>query len=240
MKKRLAKFLSLVFIFILAIGFVVKFGLPGILKAYIQAGVGSCSAIPILCMAPEAEEINFTADKDYIQGLIPYRFPRLEIYLPRGFKVVQELIKKPYYKKRVPLSEPVIYLLRQDPDFFITLFPQVKKINIDNNYLFLKQIMFAQESKLANLNDVFFLIMKSIFIPDLGDQRRVKMICFRQEDKTGFINYNLSRSINYFDCNVIAKNGDFFKIYIRDTRRELDLDKVIAIISTLSRVKQSS
>lgn len=237
MKKRLAKFLSLLFILILAIGFVAKFGLPGILKAYIQAGVGSCSNIPVLCMAPEPEEINFTVDKSYIQEFIPYHFPKLEIYLPRGFKVVQELIKKPYYKKRIPRAEPVIYLLHQGPDYFVTLFPQVKKINIDSNYLFLREIMSARESQLANLNAAFFLIMKGIFIPDLGDQRQAKMIRFRQEDKTGFINYNLSPSTNYFDCNVIDKEGDFFKIYIRDTRRELDLDKVIAIISTLSGAK---
>lgn len=235
MRQGLAKWLLLSFIFVLAIGFVVKFGSPRILKAYIETGIGSCSSIPILCMAPEEKEINFIADKTYIQELTPFRFPRSEIYAPKGFKVVQELIKKPYYKKRTAQrSESVIYFLHQESDFFVKLFPQVKKIGIDNNYLFLKHIMFARESKLINLSDAFFVIMKGIFTPDLGDQRLAKMIQIKIQEKKGFLNYNLTKSGNYFDCNIVDQNGDFFKVYIKDTRLALDLDKVVSIISTIS------
>lgn len=235
MKQRLAKWLLLSFIFVIAIGFVAKFGTPRMLKAYIETGIGSCSSIPILCMAPEEKEISFDADKAYIQELTPFRFPRAEIYAPKGFKVVQELIKKPYYKKRKPQkNESVIYILHQDPDFFVKLFPQVKKIGIDSNYLFLKHIMFARESKLVNISDAFFVIMKGIFTPDLGDQSLAKMIQVKVAGKKGFINYNLSKSGNYFDCNIVNQNGDFFKVYIKDMRLALDLNKAVSIISTIS------
>ncbi len=235
MGQRLTKWLLLSIIFILAIGFVAKFGTPRILKAYIETGIGSCSSIPILCMAPEEKEINFNTDKAYLQELIPFKFPRTKIYAPKGFKVVQELIKKPFYKKRrKQKNESVIYILHQEPDFFVKLFPQVRKAGIDNNYLFLKHIMFAQESKLMNLRDAFFVIMKGIFIPDLGDQRLAKMIQIKVQEKKGFINYNLSKSGNYFDCNIVNQNGDFFKVYIKDTRLALDLNKAVSIISTIS------
>ncbi|MFH0791515.1 MAG: hypothetical protein V2A64_07800 [Candidatus Omnitrophota bacterium] len=234
MKPRLTKWLLLSFIFILAFGFIAKFGTPKILKAYIETGIGSCLSIPILCMAPEENEINFNLDKAYIQELIPFTFPRTKIYAPKGFKIVQELIEKPFYKKRRQQNEPVIYILHQEPDFFIKLYPQVRKAGIDNNFLFLKHIMFAQESKLINLSDAFFVIMKGIFIPDLGDQRLAKMIQIKVQEKKCFINYNLSKSGNYFDCNIVDQNGDFFKVYIKDTRMSLDLNKVVSIISTIS------
>jgi len=42
----------------------------------------------------------------------------------------------------------------------------------------------------------------------------------------------LAKADNYFDCNIINNAGDFFKIYIKDKGASLDLDKVVAIIST--------
>lgn len=101
-------------------------------------------------------------------------------------------------------------------------------------------MMFSRVSQINNLNDAFFVIMKSIFTPDLGNQNLVKMIQFEMEDKAGFINYTISPKFNYFDCSVVNKEGDFFKVYIRDARCTLDLNKVITIISTLSPGEQNA
>ena len=93
--------------------------------------------------------------------------------------------------------------------------------------------MHARISETKNITDSFFVIMKSIFIPDLGEQGKVKMAQFALEDKKGFINYNLGRTESYFDCNVIDKEGNFFKVYIKDKGSTLDLEKLMAIISSV-------
>ena len=78
--------------------------------------------------------------------------------------------------------------------------------------------------------------MKSVFTPDIGCQSTAKMIKFQFKDYKGFINYQLCRPDNYFDCNVFDVNGNFFKVYIKDVGAQLDLNKVFAIISTLKPV----
>lgn len=235
MKNRLEKYLWLVIIFSAAVIFVIKFGGPRLLRSYIQNGIGDCVKIPILCMAPQDIQENLTLDNNYIQQLIPVQLPKTEVRVPKGFKVIEELVAKPYYKrKKLPKLEPVIYLLYQPPDFFINLFPQVKKSGIHNNYEFMRSLMHASESKIDNLNDAFFIIMKSIFTPDLGDQHNVKMLQFKWNDNNYFINYNLTGRTYFFDCTIITKNDDFFKVYIKDEKRELDLAKVFSILSTLS------
>ncbi len=225
----------LIAVFILCFAFVIKFGTPKVLRAYIQTGIGDCSKIPILCMSPQEIQIPFRIDKNCIQEFLPLEFPKTKICVPKGFKVVQELVKKPYYKKRKPFNtEPVIYIIHQPPDFFTKLFPQVKAVGVNNNYKFMRSLMYARESEINNLTDAFFVILKSIFTPDLGDQRTVKMIQFKFEERDYFMNYNLTGPVNFFDCSIIGKEGEFFKVYIKDTRKELDLDKVLSIISTIS------
>ena len=76
--------------------------------------------------------------------------------------------------------------------------------------------------------------MKSVFTPDIGDQKNVKIVKFKTADNKGFITYNFTASENYFDCDVIKDDDAFLKVYIKDKDRKLDLDKVIAIISTLN------
>ncbi|MCX5706696.1 MAG: hypothetical protein NTW13_03405, partial [Candidatus Omnitrophica bacterium] len=142
---------------------------------------------------------------------------------------------RPYYKKKKFVSaEPVIYLLCQKPAFFANLFPQSKATGADTNYKFIKATMFANLSRIKNLNETFFIILKSIFIPDIGNQNTARMIQFKVADKVGFINYNLTPSENYFDCDVFNEKGDFFKVYIKDISSTLDLSKVGTIISTAS------
>jgi len=235
MKNKLLNWLMLIVVFAFSIAFVIKFGAPRLLRAYIQTGIGDCSKIPILCMNPEETKIDFAVDKNCIRESLPLEFPKTRICVPKGFKVVQELVKKPYYKKRKPYTaEPVIYIIHQPPDFFAKLFPQVKAIGVDNNFKFMHSLMYARETQINNLTDAFFVILKSIFTPDLGDQRYVKMIQFKFEGRDYFINYNLTGPFNFFDCSIIAKDGEFFKVYIKDTRKELDLDKVFSIISTIN------
>ncbi len=235
MKSRLIKWLLLLVVFAALITFVMRFGLPQLLRAYIQIGIGDCSKIPILCMEPqEAPEIP-TIDKNYAQELIPLKFPKTEISVPRGFKAVEELVARPYYKKKkMRNGEPVIYLIHQPADFFIKLFPQIKNFGITTNYEFMRSLMHARESTISNIDDAFFVILKSVFTPDLGDQRAVKMIQFKSDDKNYFINYNLSGPVYFFDCTILPESGDFFKVYIKDTRATLDLNKVFSIISTVS------
>ena len=122
-------------------------------------------------------------------------------------------------------------MLYQEPNFFVNLFSPLRKDGVTDNYEFLKRTMHANVNNIKNINSAFFVIMKGIFIPDLGDQRNVRMAKFTVECKKGFINYSLAESGNYFDCNIIEEDGSFFKVYIKDKGAKLDLAKVLAIIA---------
>ncbi|MDI6606250.1 MAG: hypothetical protein QME65_03805 [Candidatus Omnitrophota bacterium] len=263
MKQKTLKRISGAVALLAALAFVIKFAGSAMLRLYIEFGVGNCRTIPIFCMAPEEKIIiPGPIDRDYIQRLIPYNFPKMTVSVPEDFSVTQERITKDYYKKKKPCyRDAAIYVLYEEPDFFINLFPQLKKRGLNNNYDFIKRTMYARIEKITNITDMFFIIMKGIFTPDLGDQRSVKMAQFRMSDRRGFINYNLSDQakiasppqpvakaakqaprndgyapVNYFDCNVIKDSGEFFKIYIKDPGARLNLNWVLAIISTLDNI----
>lgn len=222
---------------ILAIAFLIKFGGPPTLKLYVSTGIGDCQKIPLLCMAPQEKIINPNIDKEYILKLLPYEFPQIKISIPPGFTVVQEKITKVYYKKKKRQhSGAVAYLLHQEPGFFIKLFPRLRQQGIRDDYEFFSRMMYARLSDIKNLNDAFFVIVKSIFTPDLGTQRNVRMAQFELGDKKGFISYNLTGRSRYFDCNIVNQDGHLFKLYIKDKDAVLDLDKVLAIISTVKRI----
>ncbi len=233
--KSIVNFLTLGIMLILGLGFVIKFAGPNLLKQYISYGIGDCKEIPILCMEPEEKIIRpQTLSEDYILTLVPQKFSRMAVSCPRGFTLVQELIKKPFYKKNRRLDKgAVIYLLRQEPGAFLKLYPELRKQRINDNYEFMQRLTFANLNKVKNLADAFFLIMKSVFTPDIGDQTAAKMIRFQMRGKKGFINYNLLLPDNYFDCNIIDSRDNFYKVYIKDRGGRLDLNKVFAIISTI-------
>ena len=234
MKKRTLKYIYIAVVLSFAFLFVAKFGGPAILKAYVEIGIGNCRTLPLLCFVPEKELVNPEIDKTYLQELLPYTFPEIEISIPKGFTVIKGKVTKIYYKKRkYNEKSPVIYLVEQKPKFFINLFPQVKKQGVENNYDFLTRTMNAKVKDIDNVTDAFFVIMKTIFTPNLGDQKNIKMVKFKSADKKGFITYNLNPAENYFDCDVISSDDSFFKIYIKDKGARLDLEKVLAIISTL-------
>lgn len=235
MRRTVLKYLYIAVVLFFSLLFVAKFGGPAILKAYVETGIGNCRTLPLLCFVPEKEIINPEIDKTYLSELLPYTFPGIEISIPKGFTVIKGKVTKVYYKRRkYDAKSPVIYLLYQKPNFFINLFPQVKKQGMENNYDFVTRTMNAKVKDIDNLTDVFFVIMKTIFTPNIGDQANIKMVKFKVLDKKGFITYNLNPLENYFDCDVISSDDTFFKIYIKDKGARLDLDKVLAIISTLN------
>jgi hypothetical protein len=138
-----------------------------------------------------------------------------------------------YYKYTRPQGGGVVYVLRKDPDFFMNLYPQLRKEGIDSDYAFIRRTMYAKLSEIKNLTDTFFVILKGVFIPDLGDQKNAKMASFEIGDKRGFINYNLAKPDNYFDCDIIEEGKGFFKVYIKDRGATLNLNNVLTIISTI-------
>jgi hypothetical protein len=222
-------------LFLAGLGFfVARFSGPILLRMYIEAGIGDCQKIPILCMTPSEKIEKPELDKNYLATLLPYEFPKMSISLPKGFTVIQERIKKDYYKKwKNKGGESTAYILHQEPEFFIGLYPEVKKQGINTDHDFIKNMLFAKVSDIKTLTDGFFVIMKSIFIPNVGNQSQAKMIQFSIQDKKGFINYNLSGPERYFNCDVFDKEENFFAIYIKDKVNNLNLEKVLAIVSTL-------
>ncbi len=214
----------------------VKFAGPNLLQQYISYGIGDCRSVPILCMQPEEKIFTPQIDNTYADTLVPHAFPKMSIDAPKGFTLVNELIKKEYYKKRRPGNKSVIYLLIQEPGAFIKLYPQVRKQAVMDNHEFIRRLMYAQLNRVKNITDAFFVIMKSIFIPDIGSPGSAKMIKFQTGEFSGFINYSMTKKNNYFDCNVLGSDDNFFKVYIKDDTALLDLNKVFTIISTLKPV----
>ena len=236
MRVNVAKVFISTIILTVAFIFAAIVGGPNILKGYIENGIGGCSRIPILCKSPVQEIVVSEVEKKYTGGFIPYKFSKMSLSAPKGFTVIQELEKKPYYKKRLSRrKESVIYAFRQGPGYFIKLFPQVKGAGITDNYTFIRRLSFARTDQVKNITDAFFVILKSIFTPDIGNQDKAVMASFSLPGKKGFISYNLFDEEYYFDCNLVNENGDFFKLYIKDLGARLQLDEVLAIISTLKR-----
>jgi hypothetical protein len=237
MGKNAVKYISVTVAVLFSLAFIVVVHGPKMLRLYIEGGIGNCQSIPILCMEPGNDLVRAQANKEYIAELLAYTFPRMSISVPKGFTVVQEVVKKVYYKKLKRSREGArIYLLREEKKFFINLFPQLTRAGVADDYEFIKRMMYANLKGIKGLPDAFFIVIKGIFTPDLGDQKNVLMIRLAVEDKKGFLSYNLGNEINYFDCNIFNDRGDFFKIYIRDQGATLDLEKVFSIISTVKPV----
>jgi hypothetical protein len=240
MKKRIRRIILIALFVISGLLFVAKFGGPRILRFYIEAGVGNCRDIPVLCISPQEEMVNPVVDETYVAGLLPYDLPGVHIHLPKGFTVIKQRITKVYYKKwRQKAKGATIYLLYEPKDFFVRLFPQLKKDSINNDYDFISRVMYARVNEINSVVDAFFVVMKGIFIPDLADQHNVKIIKYASPKQKGFIGYNLGTKENYFDCNIVREEG-YFKIYIKDKARVLDLSKVAAILSTMEKIPDAT
>jgi hypothetical protein len=234
MKEKFSKILTIALVLIGTLGLLVWLGGPMLLKNYIKMGIGDCKKIPILCMLPNDEvlvpDINPETAKQYIE----YSFPKMSVKAPKGFSVVQEMIKRFYYDKKTRKnSRSIIYVLYEEKGYFPQLFPEARKAGINSNYDFIKRTMNSQPQNIKSISDAFFVIMKSIFIPDVGNQKNAVMTRFRIGEKNGFITYNLDKSGNFFSCDMADNTDTYFKVYVKDTDAKLGLNDVFAIISTL-------
>ncbi|RKY31073.1 MAG: hypothetical protein DRP74_05670 [Candidatus Omnitrophota bacterium] len=220
----------------LAIIYVLKFASDSVLKTYIEIGIGNCKNLPLLCKSPDSEIINPQINPVYIKKLQPFKLDEIEICAPQNFTVIKEKIRKAYYKKErdsADANRDTIYLLYEGPGFFMNLFPRLKQRGVKDDYEFLTRTMYAQTNKISGFTDTFFVIIKSIFIPNLGNFEKVVMLKYSAADKKGYINYSLDRAGNYFDCNLIDAEEHFFKIYIINKSADLSLEDVFSIISTI-------
>jgi hypothetical protein len=228
--KRISRAISLLF----AIACVAKFAGPQILRFYVESGIGNCRKLPVLCILPEKETVNLAENRKYLANLEQYIFPDIKISAPKEFTVIKERIAKAYYKKtKQPYSHNIIYLFYEKPDFFVNLFPQIKKRGIKSDEVFISRTMSAQLNEIKNITDTFFVIMKSIFAAGMGEQKNIRIVKFTATEIKGFLTYNFDASGNYFDANAFNRTGDFFKIYIIDRSKTLNLSKALAIISTV-------
>lgn len=242
MKKNTIKFITGFIFFIFALIFVIKFAGPSILRLYVETGMGNCQKQPIFSIVPQEEINNPPINTEYLAELTQYNLPEIKINLPKNFTVVKQSVTKRFYKKRRPANKnAVVYLLYEKPDFFVNLFPQiVKKAGIKDDYEFLNYTLSAKTRDIKNIPDAFFSIMKSLFTPNMGDQKNLKIVKFTSLDKKGFITFNISKPENHFDCNFVDKKGNFFKLYIKDIPPTLDLNKVLTIISTVKNTGNTS
>jgi len=229
-----SKKLDIFLLLLLAILCAFKFSGPALLRAYIQAGIGDCLKSPILCTVP-GKIFKPSLNREYTLSLIPYDFPEIKISVPKGYTVVNETIKKIYYKKKKrPFDSDVMFVLRQKPNFFPGLFPQLKNQGINDNAAFIDRLMYANLKNIRDLTDAFFVITKSIFTPNLGECQKLTMIKVTFNNMYGYITYSPGEKCNFFDCNILTDSGNLFKVYIRDKSGRLDLEKVCSILSTVS------
>jgi hypothetical protein len=234
---RSGKFLNALLTVVVALfslAYIAKYGGRELLKFYIRSGIGDCVKIPILCMKPSESITENLVDEGYVAKLVPADFPNVRISLPEGFLGIEEKIRKVYYRSaQRKQANAVIYLLYRPPGFFVELFPRLKSQGVTTDHEFIRRAMNADLEEIASLPDAFFVIMKGVFIPDLGSQHEVTMAEFDLGAKKGFINYNLSGKGHFFDCNIIDNKGYFFKVYIKDSEGILTLPEVLAVISTV-------
>jgi len=235
MKEKLLKITTTVIVLLAALAFLIKFGGPSLLRQYIAMGIGNCQKIPILCTTPGNEVMKPEVDKALSKDFIPYIFPKMSVSAPRGFSVVQEMIKRYYYKKNIKQSAgSIIYVLHEEKGYFPELFSEAHKMGIVTNQEFIRHVMYAKPQEVKTLGDAFFVIMKSIFIPDVGNQKNAIMAQFEAGDRRGYITYNLTKDENFFSCDIVTDSGVYFKVYVKDKGAKLGLNDVFAIISTLA------
>lgn len=237
-KSTIIKYTLSAVLLILGLAFVAVSAGPNILKMYVASGMGGCEKNPVFCQVPQGQINTPQIDRAFLSELIPVNLTNMSIGIPKGFDAVQEEVAKIYYKKNKHLFKGnIIYVLRKEPDFLVNLYPELKRDGVTSNYIFVMRTMQARLDEIKNLTDAFFVIMKGIFIPHLGDQKNLRMSTFAMQDTKGFINYNQDNSGNYFDCNIFFAKGEFLKVYIRDRGKGLDLEKVFTILSTLKPFK---
>ncbi len=223
----------------LGVLYVIRFGGPTILRMYIEAGLGNCQKTPILCVKPQREIINPVINEKYLFGLPYSELGAIQICTPMEFKLVKQRVTKVYKEEAFKARGSAIYLLCEPPNFFVNLFPQSRQYGINSDYDFIRTVMNVDLDEISNISGAFFAIMKGIFTPDLGDQSNVKIVKVTNRKFKGFISYNFGGDGNYFDCNIFDNENNYFKVYIKDLKKMLDMNKVLAIISSIKKVDSS-
>lgn len=240
MKNKLKKRIYIAIVLFFGVLFVAKFSGAAILRLYLESGIGSCKEIPVFCITPNPKPVNQIINQEYNSGLVEYQLPQVQINVPKEFKVIKQNVTKMYYKKKQFKSkDSVMYLVYEPTGFFVGLFPQLKKQGINNDYEFISRIMNTKMNDVNNLLDAFFMVMKGIFIPDLGNQHNVDIVRFIGEKQKGFIGYNLNEKENYFNCDIIMEEG-YFKVYIKDSMKKLSLENVLSMISTIEKINSNN
>ena len=126
--KNFLKVLLVLFFLLLSLAAIISLKGSSFLRLYIESGIGTCAKIPIFCMSPEERPIEASVNEEYSRQLIRQKFVKMEISIPKGFTIVQERVKKTYFKKKKFLGpEPTIYVVHEEKDFFVRLFPDLKK-----------------------------------------------------------------------------------------------------------------
>jgi hypothetical protein len=239
-KNNFFSYFILALVLIACVGFVIYQAGPNLLRLYVRLGIGISEHQPLFCLAPGQEVIRGEVDQAYKNELKPYVYADMQFLAPKEFTIVKEIIKRYYYKKhRRQEHGGNIYILHEPPGYFINLFPDITKMGVNDDYDFFTRTMNAKTIEISNFTDAFFTIIKSLFTPYLGDQKNLKMARFVISNKRGFITYNLCKEGNFYDCNVFINDaGDYFKVYIKDTSKLLDLNKVFTIVSTVRTAEQ--
>jgi hypothetical protein len=233
MIKKILKYLGWALCAVAVCIFIVWTAGPQLMKSYIRSGIGDCAKIPVLCKVPSVELGMPALNPEFKNSLLLQEFSHMAIFAPKGFGVTQETEKKLFYKKnKFKQADEAIYVLCKEEWFFANLFSPLTKIGTDTNYIFLGRVMEANLDKIRSLKDMFFVIMKSIFIPDLGPQETSNFARFSFAELKGFLSYNLTPQGNFFNADFVNPKGEYFKVYIRNKAGLLDVDKVLTIIST--------
>ncbi|HNX81598.1 MAG TPA: hypothetical protein PKL77_05570 [Candidatus Omnitrophota bacterium] len=218
----------------LAVAYIAYFAGPRLLKMYVHAGIGFIHRQPIFGMKPSEVPVPLEVDEDYLAELKPYEFSDVSVSLPKEFRVVQGSEEKSYYKKRPwKTMGAVVYLLYQPPHYFVDSFPDIKQQGITDDYTFVKKTMQSDADFIHTVTDAFFVVMKSLFTPDLGNQKNLSMISFEGRGKRGFISFNLGETEYAYVCDIFDSQNNYFKIFLRDKSRKMDLKKMFTIISTI-------
>lgn len=235
--RRRKNWLKITFIILALAGavlYIAHFAGPKILRMYVHAGIGFIHRQPIFGMKPSDASVPLEINEEYLTELKPYKFSDVSISLPKEYRVVQGTEEKSYYKKYTKKSSgAVVYLLYQPPHYFVDSFPDIKEKGVTDDYTFVKKTMQSDADIIRNVTDAFFVVMKSLFTPDLGNQKNLCMISFEGHGKKGFISFNLGETEYAFVCDVFDSGNNYFKIFLRDKSRKMDLRKIFTIISTV-------
>lgn len=234
MANRFFKPFALLLILGAAVLFIIRFGGPQLLSFYVRSGLGKEVHLPIFYSARKEERAVTAVSEQVLAQLRPTRMENVELGVPKEFVIFKGALKRSYYKKWPPKSAgSQIHLLTQPKNYFVRLNPQVMAQGVSDDYEFLRRVQDARLDRIRSISDAFFVIMKGIFTPDLGDQKDLRTVTFTLPGKRGFLTESHASEGDFYDCNFFDDRDRYFKLYIKDLNRSLSRSGVLAIVSTV-------